>query len=40
MEGFGDLQTGRVIRTVKHADKFVLLTKEETWLQGMTDSLF
>jgi hypothetical protein len=39
-EGFGDFRTGgQVIRTVEHTDDFVLLTKEETVLQGMTDRL-
>jgi hypothetical protein len=39
-EGFGDIKIGgQVIRTVKYADELVLLAKEETVLQGMTDRL-
>jgi hypothetical protein len=41
-EKFGDFKTGgkvRVIHTVKHANDFVLLAKEEMVLQGMTDKL-
>ncbi|GFG34922.1 hypothetical protein Cfor_12802, partial [Coptotermes formosanus] len=36
-EGFGDFKTGgQVIRTVKYADDFMLLTKEGTLIQDMT----
>jgi hypothetical protein len=39
-EGFGDFETGeQVIHTVKHADDHVQLVKEETVLQGITDTL-
>jgi hypothetical protein len=34
LEGFGDFKiTGHVICTVKYADGFVLLAKEEAWLK-------
>jgi hypothetical protein len=40
LEGSGDLKTGgQVTRTVKCADDLVLLAKEDTVLQGVTDSL-
>jgi hypothetical protein len=40
LEGFGDFTIGgQVIRTVKYADDFVLLAKEETVLQGMVDRI-
>ena len=40
MEGLGDLDVGgQASLTVKYADDLVLLAKEETVLQGMTDSL-
>jgi hypothetical protein len=37
LEGFGD--SGQIIHTVKYAEDVVLLAKEETVLQGMTDRL-
>jgi hypothetical protein len=37
--GFGDFKIGQVIFTLKYADDLVLLVKEETVLQGMTDRL-
>jgi hypothetical protein len=38
LEGFGDFKiAGQVIRTVKYADDLVLLAREETVLQGMTE---
>jgi hypothetical protein len=41
LEGFGDFKIGgQVIRTVKYADELVLLAKEETVLQDMTERLF
>jgi hypothetical protein len=40
LEGFENFKIGlQVIRTVKYSDDFVLLAKEETMLQGMTDRL-
>ena len=40
VEGFGDFKIGGdVICTVKYADDFVLLSKEEAVLQGTTDRL-
>jgi hypothetical protein len=40
LEGFGDFKTkGQVISTVKYADDFGLLAKEETVLQGMVERL-
>jgi hypothetical protein len=37
-EGFGDIKIGgQIICTVKYADVLVLLTEEETVLQGMID---
>ena len=38
-EGFGDFKIGHVIYTVKYADDLVLLAKEETKVQSMTDGL-
>jgi hypothetical protein len=39
-EGFGDLKIGgQIINTVKYADDFVLLAKEEMLLQDMIDKL-
>jgi hypothetical protein len=37
LEEFPDFKIGQVIPTVKHADKLMLLGKEETVLQSMTD---
>jgi hypothetical protein len=40
LEGFGDLKIrGQIINTMKHADDLVLLAKEDTVLQDMTDKL-
>jgi hypothetical protein len=40
LEGFGDFKIGgQIIHTVKYADDLVLLAKEETVLQDMTDNL-
>ena len=40
LEGFGDFKiTRQVICTVKYADNFGLLAKEEVVLQGMTERL-
>jgi predicted nucleotidyltransferase len=40
LEAFENFRIGgQVIRTVKYADDIVLLAKEETVLQGMTDRL-
>jgi hypothetical protein len=40
LEGFGDFKiTRQVICTVKYADDFGLLVKEEVVLQGMTESI-
>jgi hypothetical protein len=40
LEGSGDFRIGReTIRAVKYADDLVLLAKEETVLQGVTDRL-
>jgi hypothetical protein len=40
LESFGGFKIrGQVIRTVKYADKLVLLAKEETVLQNMFDRL-
>jgi hypothetical protein len=40
LEGFGDFKIGRqIILTVKYADELVLVAKEETVLQDMTDKL-
>jgi len=38
--GLGDFKVGgQIIQTVKYADDLVLMAKEETVLQGMTDKL-
>jgi len=38
--GLGDFNIGgKIIQIVKYADDFVLMTKEETVLQGMIDKL-
>ena len=38
LEGFGDFKTGgQIINTLKYADDFVLLAKEEKVLQDMID---
>ena len=39
VEGFGDFKVGQVIRTMKYADKLLLLSKKEAALQGMTEIL-
>ena len=40
LEGFGDFKiSGQIIQTVKYADNFVLLAKEEKVLQDMIDKL-
>jgi len=40
LEGFGDFKVGgQVILTVKCADDFVLLAKEETGLEGVIDRI-
>ena len=40
MDGLGDFNIGgQIIQTVKYADDLVLMAKEETVLQGMTDKL-
>jgi hypothetical protein len=40
LERFGNIKRGiQVIRSVKYADELVLLAKEETVLQGVTDGL-
>ena len=40
LDGLGDLKIGgQIIQTVKYADDFVLMAKEETVLQGMIDNL-
>ena len=40
LDGLGDCNIGgQFIQTVKYADDFVLMTKEETLLQGMIDKL-
>jgi hypothetical protein len=40
-EGFWNFKTRvKTIRTVKNADRLVLLAKKETVLKGMTDILF
>jgi len=39
-DGLGDFNIeGQIIQTVKYADDLVLMTKEETVLQGMIDKL-
>ena len=40
LEGFGDLKVGgQVILTVKYANDFVLMAKEETTMVCMTDTM-
>ena len=40
LDGLGDFNIGgQIIQTVKYADELVLMAKEETVLQGMTDKL-
>jgi len=40
LDGFGDFKIRRqIIHTVKYADEFVLLAKEESVLQDMIDKL-
>jgi hypothetical protein len=39
LEGSGDCNTVQVTSTVKYANELVLLTKDETVLQGMIDRL-
>ena len=40
LDGLGDFNIGgQIIHTVKYADDFVLMAKEETVLQGMIDKL-
>ena len=40
LDGLGDFNIGeQIIHTVKYADELVLMAKEETVLQGMTDKL-
>ena len=42
LDGLGDFKIGgqiTIIQTVKYADDLVLMTKEETVLQGMIDKL-
>jgi len=40
LDGLGDFNIGgQIIQTVKYADELVLMTKEETVLQGMIDKL-
>ena len=40
LDGLGDFNSGgQIIQTVKYADDLVLMAKEETVLQGMTDKL-
>ena len=40
LDGLGDFNIGgQIIQTVKYADDLVLMAKEETVLQGMTDKL-
>ena len=39
-DGLGDFKIGgQIIQTVKYADDLVLMAKEETVLQSMTDNL-
>jgi hypothetical protein len=41
LDGLGDFKIGgKIIQTVKYADNFVLMAKEEMVLQGMIDKLF
>jgi len=40
LDGLGDFKFGgQIIQTVKYADDLVLMAKEETVLQGVTDKL-
>ena len=40
LDGLGDFKIGgQIIQTVKYADDFVLMAKEETVLQGMINKL-
>jgi len=40
LDGLGDFNIGgKIIQTVKYADDLVLMAKEETVLQGITDKL-
>ena len=40
LDGLGDFKVwGQIIQTVKYADDFVLMAKEETVLQGMINKL-
>jgi hypothetical protein len=39
LEEYGDLRTEQAVRTVKYANDLVLLTEEETMLEGMIDGL-
>jgi len=40
LDGLGDFNIrGKIVQTVKYADELVLMTKEETVLQGMIDKL-
>jgi hypothetical protein len=40
LDGLGDFNIGgKIIQTVKYADRLVLMAKEETVLQGMIDKL-
>ena len=40
LDGLGDFKVGgQIIQTVKYADDFVLMAKEERVLQGMIDKL-
>ena len=40
LDGLGDFKIGgKIIQAVKYADDLVLMAKEETVLQGMTDKL-
>ena len=40
LDGLGNFKKGgQIIQTVKYADEIVLMSKEETVLQGMIDKL-
>ena len=40
LDGLGDFNIGgQIIQTVRYADDLILMTKEETVLQGMIDKL-
>ena len=39
LERFGDFEARQVIRAVKYANDLVLLSNEETVLQGMTEGV-